>query len=179
MRKSIILLALLVVACTSTFNPAKKAERLVWANYRDCEKILMVDVDTITLGQNLQYRIDRQKLIIQERESDVHMYKELVKEFRNSPKLASDYRGGLHCADSILQKEKRRLTSLDSLKMATLSIANTPAAYQACVCYNYIGNFVWVQLELNGKVLAISKRQGDMLLNPGKDMPGYIEIITK
>jgi hypothetical protein len=180
MKRCLILLALIVGACTtSSFDPAKKAARLVWRHYSDCREIIMIDVDTITLGDNLQYRIEQQKKNIEYAKSNVNMYRRRIREFWSSSVIASGYRKDLHRADSVLNKEKLRLADLDSLKQATLDIANTPAAYLVCVAYNSPMNLVWVQLDEYGTLLAISKRREDLYLNPGRDMPGYFEITQK
>lgn len=180
MKRCLILLALTVGACiTSSFDPAKKAARLVWSHYSDCREILMIDVDTITLGDNLEYRIKQQQRDVEYTEADVNRYKGYIKEFRNNRRIANEYRRDLHKADSILSRKKLRLSALDSLKAATLDIANTPAAYLVCVAYNSPTNLVWVQLDEYGTLLVISKRREDLYLNPGRDMPGYFEITQK
>lgn len=179
MKRIIILLALTVCACSQPFNPAKKAVRLVFGHYPDCEKILMVDVDTVTLGDNLEYRIKQQQREVEYAEADVDRYKRYIKEFRNSRRIANEYRRDLHKADSILNRRKLRLSALDSLKAATLDIAGTPTAYQVCVAYNYPANLVWIQMDKDGTLLKISKSIMDIFFNPGEDMPGYFEIIEK
>lgn len=179
MKRILILLALTVCACSQPFNPAKKAARLVFRHYPDCEKILMVDVDTVTLGDNLEYRIKQQQEEVEYAENDVRMYRRWVKEFRSTKSVADDYRKRLHDADSILNRKKLRLSALDSLKAATLDIADMPTAYQVCVAYNYPSNLVWIQMDEDGTLLKISKSIMDLFFNPGGDMPGYFEIIEK
>lgn len=179
MKRILILLALAVCACSQPFNPAKKAVRLVYRHYPDCEKIIMVDVDTVTLGTNLEYRIKQQQREVEYAEAEVDRYKGYVKEFRNNRRIANDYRKWLHNADSILNRRKLRLSALDSLKAATLDIADTPTAYQVCVAYNYPSNLVWIQMDEDGTLLKISKSIMDLFFNPGGDMPGYFEIIEK
>ena len=180
MKRYIILLVLITGACTtSSFDPAKKAERLVWRHYSDCREILMVDVDTVTLGDNLKFHIERQQESVRRSERDVKMYKGLVKEFRSSKVAASSYRKYLHRADSILNVEKLRLADLDSLRRATLDIADTPAAYQVCVAYNSPTNLVWIQFGEDGELLAMSKRMEDLYIKIGHDVPGYLETVLK
>ena len=159
----------LITSCSLSKDPAKKAERLVRANYRDCEKIVYVSVDTITLGDNLQYRIEQQERYVKNAESDVKMYR----------RLGAGYGKYIHGADSTLDMARKRLAALDSLKQSTLDIANTPAAYQVCVAYNHPNNLVWIQLTTDCTLLKMSKRREELFLNPGSDMPGYYEIYER
>ena len=179
MKRCLILLAVIACACSKPFDPAKKATDLVRRNYPDCEKIIMVKVDTVTLGENLQYRIERQKGFVKDAEADVARYSGYVKEFRSSKSIAASYRQALHHADSVLNKRRQLLFALDSLKDATLDMANTPAAYQVCVAYNYPNNLVWIQLDYDGTLLKMSKRMSDLLFSPGRDMPGYLEVLKQ
>ena len=169
----------MIVGCSAANNPAKKAEALVWKNYRDCEKIIMVDVDTITLGDNLDYRIEQHKRHVEESESEVKMYKRYVKEFKSSKMLVESYKKQLHKADSSLIIAKRKLADLDSLKLATLDISGIPAAYQVCVAYNSPSNLVWIQMDADGTLLKMTKNRSELFFNPGSDMPGYFEILDR
>lgn len=179
MKKGILLLALMVYACTSSFEPATRAEGYVWRNYPDCKKIIMVSVDTITLGDNLEYRINQQKRHIEYAKSQVRLYEGLAREFKQTRALATIYNNELHTADSALNIERRMLAGLDSLKRVTSDIADTPAAYEVCVAYNSPGNLVWIQLNADGTLLKMSKTRTDMLLTPGADMPGYFDIYRR
>jgi hypothetical protein len=175
----LIFIASVIVGCPMSNNPAKKAEHLVWRNYRDCEKIIMVDVDTITLGDNLDYRIEQHKRHVEERESEVKMYKRYVKEFRSSKMLVESYKKQLHKSDSSLTISKRILADLDSLKLATIDKAGIPTAYQVCVAYNSPSNLVWIQMDADGTLLKMSKNRSELFFNPGADMPGYFEILNR
>lgn len=173
----LIIISSIIIGCSRSIDPAKKAVRLVRTNYPDCEKIISVDVDTITLGDKLDYRISRQIRQIEYAESQVQMYKGFVNEFRGSKKLSDGYKNDLQRAEEKLERSKKFLAALDSLKQATLDIANTPAAYEICVAYNYYSNKVWIQLDADGTFLTMSKSITDLLLNPGEDMPGYDELL--
>ena len=139
MKRLIPLLLLLCVACGSESYIQKQAIRYVKANYRDVNEVIRCSVDTVTLGDNLDYRIDFSR--------------------RFSPD---------------------KVPALDSLK-ASLDpeILAQPTAYNCAVTYNYEGNIVWVQLDEFGGLLTISKDRHDWLLNPGQDVPGYLDVIRR
>jgi len=186
MKRTAQFLALLflVSGCTLFGDPiAMKAVRLVRANYSDCEKILSVSIDTVTLGDNLDYRISQHSRNISHDEFQVKYYQDCINTFKrygsSSRSIVDSYRKDLEKADSVLRQDKEILASLDSLKQATIELADTPTAYQICVCYNYATNLVWVQLAEDGTFLRMSKRMEDLLLNPGSDMPGYYDIIMR
>lgn len=176
------LLALCAYGCSGS-SIANKAERLVRANYPDCEKILMVDIDTITIGDNLRYRLKQQKQYLEFTEANIEMYQGAIKEFKqygaSGKSYADEYRQKLQEEEKKLTMQKQMISALDSLKAARADISDVPAAYQICVAYNYPTNLVWIQLDAGGTLLKISKRREDMLLNPGLDMPGYFDIIEK
>lgn len=183
MRRILLLLAPVLIIGCGRGDITSEAVRLVKKNYRDCNRIIMVDVDTITLGDNLDYRIKNTQRHIHECEMEVGQYRREIefykKQGRYSKSIVEMYQKHLARADSTLSLEVEFLRCLDSLKLATLDIAGTPTAYQVCVAYNYPDNLVWIQLNEFATPLKISKIQSDMLLNPGKDMPGYLELLDK
>ncbi|MBR4805877.1 MAG: hypothetical protein IK042_05200 [Bacteroidales bacterium] len=183
MKKILFLLApFLITACSTGDIITDKAVRLVKSHYRDCETILMVDVDTVTLGHNLDYRIEYVKRHVHEQEEEVARLKKEIAYYKKLGGWASFvkmYQSDLARADSTLQLERDFLHGLDSLKQATLDIADTPTAYQVCVAYNFPSNLVWIQLDESARLLKISKNNMDMLLNPGQDMPGYLKLLDK
>lgn len=142
MKKIIPLLTVLLLLCVACASEdiAHKAVRYVKANYNDVSEIILCSVDTVTLGDNLEYRIDQAK--------------------RFGP--------------------EGRVEALDSLK-ASLdpAVLAKPTAYNCCVQYNYVGNFVWIQFDEFGNLLTISKDRRNWLLNPGEDAPGYLDIVLK
>lgn len=58
MKKIIPLLFLLCVACGNE-DIAQKAVRYARSQYSDFNQLILVSVDTVTLGDNLDYRIDQ------------------------------------------------------------------------------------------------------------------------
>ena len=155
----------------------------MFANYRDCEKIVYMNIDTVTFGDNLEYRISQADNDIQYKKGQVQLYKDYIKEFkrygRSAKRVVDGYQIDLQKADSALTRAFAWRHALDSLKQATLDITTTATAYTINVQYNYVGNMVWVQLAEDGTFLAMSKRQEDLLLNPGEDMPGYFDLYMK
>lgn len=140
MRRLLPLLLLLCFACAGEESIETKAVQYVRANYNDVSEIILCSVDTVTLGDNLEYRIEQAK--------------------RFGP--------------------EGRVEALDSLKASTdPAVLAKPTAYNCCVQYNYVGNFVWVQLNEFGDLLTISKDRRNWLLNPGQDVPGYLDLILK
>ena len=130
---------LICVACGSE-SISQKAVRYARAQYSDFSKLIYVSVDTVTIGDNLDYRIEQA--------------------------------GRLGPED--------RVEALDSLKASTdPAVLAKPTAYNCCVQYNYVGNFVWIQFDEFGNLLTISKDRRNWLLNPGEDAPGYLDIVLK
>ena len=180
-RALLFFFILALLGCAKKESIADKAVRLVRTNYPDCEKIVSVEIDTITLGDNLNYRINQQHRHLEYSQSQVDFYNETIKEFnRNGSfarKIVDGYKDDLSQAEKDLEHNKKMIAALDSLKQATLDIADTPAAYEVCVAYNYYSNKVWIQLDADGTFLQMSKSVLDLLQNPGEDMPGYAEIV--
>lgn len=131
---------LIVTGCISAPDMSSRAVRYARAQYGDFSKLIHVSVDTVTIGDNLDYRIEQAGRFGKE----------------------------------------GRIEALDSLK-ASLdpAVLAKPTAYNCCVQYNYVGNFVWVQLDGSGNLLTISKDRRNWLLNPGEDAPGYLDIVLE
>lgn len=154
MKRLVYLMLALVVSCSSGDYIQRQAIRYTRAQFRDFSKLIHCSVDTVTIGDNLDYRIEQAQHSLQFQES-------------------------LYDADGI-RKAKIRLERLDSLKLASdPDVLAKPTAYNCCVQYNTVGNFVWVQLDEYGALLSISKDRRNWLLNPGQDAPGYVELILK
>jgi len=60
MKKLIPLLILLCVGCSTDMS--RQAVRYVKANYSDFDQLIYCSVDTVTIGDNLDYRIERAKI---------------------------------------------------------------------------------------------------------------------
>ena len=167
--------AAIMAACSAKDVIASRVEYFVRSTYNDVDKIIMVKIDTVTVGDNLDYRIEqgRQRLEFAE--------KMLEMEERNAAERAR-YGGTpnasrLDDAKSDVWREKGRVAALDSLRNALApDILNEAAAFFCCVAYNNPTNLVWVQVDPSGNLLAIDKDRMKMLINPGKDAPGYFEI---
>lgn len=131
---------LIVTGCISGSDVSSRAVRYVKAQYSDFDQLIQVSVDTVTMGDNLNYRIEQAG--------------------RNGP--------------------EGRVEALDSLRGSLdPAILAKPTAYNCCVQYNSVENFVWVQLDEFGNLLTISKDRRNWLLNPGEDAPGYLDIVLK
>lgn len=153
-----IILASVLISCTGGDFIRSRAEHFVRSTYRDVDKILYYSVDTVTLGDNMNYRIEQAK----EHLENAQFFAERLKNQDSLDDVA---------------REAARLQALDSLLVATEpDILNTPAAYQCCIAYNTANNLVWLQLDPYGKLLVISKDRTKMYLNPGNDIPGYLEV---
>ena len=151
MRKILfIALALLLAGCSGGDFIRSRAEHFVRRTYPDVDRILYYSVDTITLGDNMNYRIEQAQQFVKE--------------------------AGWRDKED-LDRETARLHALDSLLAATSQeVIDTPTAYQCCIAYNVPSNLVWVQLDPYGNLLQISKDMMQLYLNPGEDLPGYFEV---
>ena len=168
MKQTILLLiAIIAVSCGRGYNPAHMAELYVKAAYPDYRNTIYCKVDTVTYGDNLNYRIEVVQRRIDEDLSNLDYYKRW---------------GGTFSKDRItsltksLESNEKRLAALDSLRQNS-DLLNHPTAYTVCIAYNQPTNFVWVQMDEYFELLKISKRLEDMYYNPGNDVPGYLEII--
>lgn len=162
-------------ACSGKDVITSRVKAYVHTAFNDVDRILTVKIDTVTVGDNLDYRIEQGRQNLQFAETL------LENEERNARELAR-YGGTpntsrLEDAKSNVEREKGRVAALDSLRnaLAPDAIGET-AAYFCCVAYNNPTNLVWVQVDPSGNLLAIDKDRMKMLINPGKDAPGYQEI---
>ena len=182
-RLFVVVSVLFVAGCLGEDGIEETASRLIRRNYPDCQKIISINVDTVTFGDNLAYRIKQAAQSTDMARSMVEMYEDDIMEFSRYGKSGKSFvdarRKDLAAADSTLSLALAWQAALDSLKHETADIADTPVAYTICAQYNYVGNFVWIQLATDGTVLKISKRIEDMLLNPGYDMPGYYDLYCR
>lgn len=160
MKRILILAVFLMTACSGGDFIASRAEHFVRTTYSDVDRILSVHVDTVTYGDNMDYRIEQAT--------------------RNMEFAADMFRRyGSDRAEQDLMKERAFVSALDSLKEASADILGKPTAYNCIVSYNNPGNLVWVQLDTYGNLLNITKDVEKILLNPGADVPGYREILTR
>lgn len=176
MRKLLSFLLLSLVACSSP-SIEKQAASIVRKAYGGTQ-LLHVSVDTVTLGDNLDYRIEQARRQASSDSADVRRQQRYVNEFRGTS-FAKSYNEYLKDAESKLSESLQKVADLDSLKRARLDIADTPAAYQCCVIFDDPMNIVWLQLSPDGKVLKMSRSLNDLYLNPGADMPGYLDLVLK
>ena len=139
---------------------ASRAEHFVRSTYNDVDRILSVKVDTVTYGDNLDYRIERAQ---SNTEFAAHMFR--------TYKGEKDAEG---LKDALAWE-----ATLDSLKQAAGDILEEPAAYSCIVTYNRPGNLVWVQLDKSGNLLNVTKDVDKILINPGDDVPGYLDAYRK
>lgn len=164
MKRILILAALMMAACSGKDTISSRAEHFVRTTYNDVDRIISVRIDTVTLGENLDYRIQQTE----------HNMEFAAMMFR-------DYGGKMY--EEELAKYKVRMASLDSLKTASADILGKTAAYNCIVVYNdpniNPGCIVWVQLDPDGNLLNITKDPEKVLLNPGADVPGYLQIVRK
>ena len=151
-------------ACSGKDVIASRAEHFVRSTYNDVDRIISVVVDTVTLGENLEYRIQQARHNM---------------EF--SAMMNRDYDGKIY--EESLAKDRAWVAALDSLKAASADVLGTPAAYNCIVTYNdpgiNPGCIVWVQLDHAGNLLNITKEPKKVLLNPGGDVPGYFDVWKK
>lgn len=149
------------VACSGVSFIESQAVKYVRSQYSDFDRLIMCDVDTVTLGDNLDYRIEQARRNL---------------EFASM--MVRDHGGDY--AQKEQEKEMAWVAALDSLKAVSGSVLNEPTAYNCCVAYNNPDNLVWVQLDKYGNLLAITKdKSKDFLLNPGEDVPGYLDVWRK
>lgn len=160
MKRFLFLAVLLATACSGESTMASRAEHFVRSTYNDVDRILSVKVDTVTYGDNLDYRIERAQ---SNTEFAAHMFR--------TYKGEKDAEG---LKDALAWE-----ATLDSLKQAAGDILEEPAAYSCIVTYNRPGNLVWVQLDKSGNLLNVTKDVDKILINPGDDVPGYLDAYRK
>ena len=198
-----LIFASLLTSCAN--DMASKAVHYVRKTYNDVDRIIGVSVDTVTLGDNLDYRIESADRYVEFAQGQVKYaqenvdieesyYKqqvELVAQMKS--KYGDEYSSSAE-KDSIrlaksreeLEKEQQNLEkelawrkTLDSLKTASAAILNEITAYDCLVVYNERFNCVYVQLDKDGNLLKITKDSDKKYLNPGEDVPGYLEALEK
>ena len=147
-------------SCSGKDVMASRAEHFVRSTYNDVDRVLSVKVDTVTYGDNLDYRMEQARHNM---------------EF--SAMMNRDYSG--KAQEESLARDKAWVAALDSLKGVSGDILGDPAAYNCIVVYNNPSNLVWVQLDRYGNLLNITKDVEKVLLNPGEDVPGYFEVWKK
>ena len=147
-------------ACSGKDLIASRAEHFIRSTYNDVDRVLHVTVDTVTYGDNLDYRIERAR-----------------HDMEFSATLFRDFGGEMYEKD--LEKAKAWVDALDSLKSVSGDVLGEPAAFNCIASYNTPGNLVWVQLDKFGNLLNITKDVKKILFNPGSDAPGYLELWDK
>lgn len=158
MKRVLIIAVCLMTACSGKDIITSRAEHFVRTTYNDVDRILYMGIDTVTYGDNLEYRIETAR-----------------RNMEFASMMFRDYGGESLKAD--LEKEQRWVAALDSLKEASADILGDPVAYNCMVTYNTPGNITWVQLDTHGNLLNITKDMEKVLLNPGADVPGYRELV--
>lgn len=160
MKRLLILAVCLVTACSGGDFIASRAELFVRKTYNDVDRILSVGVDTVTYGDNLEYRIEMAN-------RDVEFAERMFQSYPNERN------------EKDLMGRKAWVAALDSLKAVSGSVLDKPAAYNCIVVYNNPGNITWVQLDEYGNLQNITKEVEKLLLNPGHDVPGYLDVWKK
>ena len=94
-------------ACSGKDVIASRAEHFVRSTYNDVDRIISVVVDTVTLGENLDYRIQQARHNM---------------EF--SAMMNRDYNGKIY--EESLAKDRAWVAALDSLKAASADVLGTP-----------------------------------------------------
>lgn len=172
---AILLASSAILACSGKDVITSKVEAYVYNTYNDVGKILMVKIDTVTVGNNLDYRIEQGR-------QNLKLAEDLLKMQERSAKELARYGGKpdasrIEDAKNNVEREKGRVAALDSLRSSlSTEVLNETAAFFCSVAYNSPTNIVWVQVDPSGNLLAIDKDRMKMLINPGKDVPGYKEI---
>lgn len=146
--------------------------------YPDFDKIILMSVDTVTIGDNLSYRMEQAQHSIDWNQSQAEYYRTRLQEnkrhgFASLSKLDQE---SYDDYSSMVEKEKQRYAALDSLKHAIGPINNQVTAYTYQITYNYPGNIVWAQIDAFNTILVVTKDRNKVLFNPGEDAPGYFEI---
>ena len=169
-------LATIVVACSENNLIESRAKSFVRSTYNDVDRIIYVSIDTVTVGDNLDFRIKQADLSRMQAEtalqSTIHYAKEMER-------YGANYTSSIESATERLAEQTAWCAALDSLKASLGDELNEVAAYNCIVTYNRPGNMVWVQLDPFGRLLQISKDAGKRLLNPGGDAPGYLDVWEK
>ena len=181
-RHLLILLAVLLAGCSGGDFIRSRAEHFVRSTYPDVDRILYYSVDTITLGDNMNYRIEQQKESVKMAESALEHAKLSADRNRRDgfrSLYASDTARVRKCQEDV-DRQTARLKALDSLLANTAQeVIDTPAAYKCCIAYNDPANLVWLQLDPYGNLIVITKDIMKLYYNPGNDLPGYMDIYDR
>lgn len=165
----ILALATVVTGCSQESIIRSNAKSFVRSTYNDVDRIIYVSIDTVTIGDNLDYRIERAAINKGYAESSL---KSAILSAEEMKRYGYDYTSSVKSATERLAEQTAWCAALDSLKASLGDELNEVAAYNCIVTYNRPGNMVWVQLDPFGRLLQISKDAGERLLNPGRDAPG-------
>ena len=153
--------AILLTACSGKDVITSRAEHFVRSTYNDVDRVLSVKIDTVTYGENLDYRIGQAR-------HNLEFASMMVRDYKSDHAVKEQ------------EEAKAWVAALDSLKSVSGSALGETAAYNCIVVYNdpniNPGSIVWVQLDPYGNLLNITKEPEKVLLNPGGDVPGYFEL---
>lgn len=182
MKKILLLLIVLLAGCSGGGLIRSRAEYFVRRTYPDVDRILYYRVDTITLGDNMNYRIEQAKERVKMAESALKHAKwtaEMNRRDGFKSLYASDTARVREYQEDV-DRETARLQALDSLLANTAQeVIDTPAAYKCCIAYNDPANLVWLQLDPYGNLIMITKDILKLYYNPGNDLPGYMDIYDR
>lgn len=185
MKKAITSIgALLSIISCSTSHEKIREEKVMSAiqkSYSDFNNVITIMVDTVTFGDNLDFRIEQCQKDIQRITRDIEGYHRDLKDDKryNYKSLAEIHQRYLEESEAKLEKENLRHQALDSLKSAIGDSGEEIAAYTYCVAYNYPTNLVWVQIDALNNILVVTKDIKKLLLNPGGDVSGYYEVLER
>lgn len=169
----ILALATVVTGCSQESIISSNAKSFVRSTYNDVDRIISVSIDTVTVGDNLDFRIKQADLSRMQAETALQSTINYAKEME---RYGANYTSSIESATERLAEQTAWCAALDSLKASLGDGGNEVAAYNCVVAYNYPNNLVWVQLDPYGNLLKITKDIGERLLNPGNDAPGYFEL---
>ena len=145
----------LVFACNRGDFIKSQAKNYAVANYGKLGKSPQVTVTPVTIGDNLDYRIEQGR-------SNQEFAAMLLRDFGHG--------------EEDLARITARTAALDSLKGALGDdVLSEITAYDCVVAYE-TGDTVWVQMTPTGILLRITRDAKKRFVNPGEDAPGYAEI---
>ena len=177
MKKIVFLALLAVVSCSISKEDFIKNRAIGYVKqvYKDYDKLIMYKVDTVTYGDNLDYRIEQADMSIKLAEGLLSVQESGARElarYGGDPDMER-----IEETRQDVKREKDRAAALDSVKKAlSPDVLNTPTAFTCCIAYNYPNNLVWVQVDTYGNLYVVDKNIEKLLLNPGDDAPGYLEV---
>lgn len=176
----LVFAALAAIACSYEDFIRANAEKYVRKVYPDVDRILHYSVDTVTIGDNMDYRIQMWQDRVDRQMGFAKDFEKIAEEDKRL-RYIDAYESARESQMKFLreaEKIQKELNALDSLKQ-TLSpeVLNHATAFTCCIAYNVPSNLVWIQLDEYGNLLKISKDKLDLFLNPGADAPGYLDLI--